>query len=209
MRDDGMSESPTETETVNHPRLIPGPVDPSCFIMVSPCARSCLPRTGRSGAAAALSAATVAMARCPATARSLPTASLASRTLSHSGSQQGAALGEQSTARLISRPTSLADFYLPLSNPDLPLASAATIATVAASAVAASPPPPSVVASLSCGRSSTRRRASRSGATVMAPPVLDSTPGDAAMFGCVHWTRRASPVRVALGHYYLHNTNAA
>ena len=66
----------------------------------------------------------------------------------------------------------------------------------------------SVVASLSCGRSK-RRRASRSSATVMAPPVLDSTPGDAAMFGCVHWTRRASPVRVALGHYYLHDINAA
>ena len=36
----------------HHPRLNPGPVNPSCFIMVSPCARSCLPRTGRSHAAA-------------------------------------------------------------------------------------------------------------------------------------------------------------
>ena len=50
--------------------------------MVPPCAHSCLPRTGRSGAAAALPAATVALARCPAAARSLPTASLASRALS-------------------------------------------------------------------------------------------------------------------------------
>ena len=44
--------------------------------------------------------------------------------------------------------------------------------------------------------------------TVMAPPVLDSTPDDGDVQIC-RLVTQASPVRVALGHYYLHDIKSS